>query len=153
LTLFDLEEISVYHNRGLDRKGVNLEKVPDDGHKSDVVSEDEISYSFEDDDTPVMKKKPRNSQQPKIAKRVPEQSKRCFASLVPNNIRLIYLRRTLVVSLLSQPDTFEQKVVGCFVRCKIAYRVQFYKDSTKAFMLGRVTGKGQLQAFLLILMV
>ncbi|XP_039809484.1 zinc finger CCCH domain-containing protein 44-like isoform X4 [Panicum virgatum] len=107
---------------------------------SNAVSEDEISYGFEDDDTPVMKKKPRNSQQPKIAKRVPEQSKRCFASLVPNNIRLIYLRRTLVVSLLSQPDTFEQKVVGCFVRCKIAYRVQFYKDSTKAFMLGRVTG-------------
>ena len=118
MTLFDLEEISVYHNRGLDRKGVNLEKVPDDGHKSDVVSEDEISYSFEDDDTPVMKKKPQNSLQPKIVKRVSKQSNRCFPSLVQNNIKLIYLRRTLVVSiqifhqqhLTKQPTTFRSNV-------------------------------------------
>ncbi|XP_025817128.1 uncharacterized protein At5g08430-like isoform X2 [Panicum hallii] len=107
---------------------------------SNAVSEHEISYGSEDDDTPVMKKKPRNSLQPKIAKRVPEQSKKCFASLVQNNINLIYLRRTLVVSLLSHLDTFERKVVGCFVRVKIAYKVQCYKNSTKAFMLGRVTG-------------
>ena len=120
---------------------------------SNAVSEDEISYGSEEDDTPVMKKKPRNSLQPKIAKRVPEQSKRCFASLVQNNINLIYLRRTLVVSLLSHIETFEQKVVGCFVRLKIAYQMQCYRNSTKAFVLGRVTGKGQFQAFLLILMV
>ncbi|CAO2196697.1 unnamed protein product, partial [Urochloa humidicola] len=107
---------------------------------SNAVSEDEISDGSEDDDTPVMKKKPRNSLEPKIAKRVPEQSKRCFASLIKNNINLIYLRRTLVVSLLSQPDTFEQKVVGCFVRLKISHNTQFYQQSTKPFMLGQVTG-------------
>ncbi|CAL4946279.1 unnamed protein product [Urochloa decumbens] len=107
---------------------------------SNAVSEDEISDVSEDDDTPVMKKKPRNSLEPKIAKRVSERSKSCFASLVKNNINLIYLRRTLVVSLLSQPDTFEQKVIGCFVRLKISHNTQFYEKSTKPFMLGRVTG-------------
>ena len=70
MILFDLEEISVYLNRGINCKEVNLEKIPDDGHKSAVVAEDEISYGFEDDDTPVMEKKPQNSLQPKIAKRV-----------------------------------------------------------------------------------
>uniref|UniRef100_K3XRM7 Uncharacterized protein n=1 Tax=Setaria italica TaxID=4555 RepID=K3XRM7_SETIT len=107
---------------------------------SNAVSDDEISDGSEDDDTPVMKKKPRNSLEPKIAKRVSERSKRCFASLVQNNINLIYLRRTLVVSLLSQPDTFEQKVVGCFVRFKIPFSMDCYKNSPNAFMLGRVAG-------------
>ena len=117
MTLFDLEEISVYLNRGLNCKEVNLEIIPDDGHKSAAVAEDEISYGSEEDDTPVMKKKPQNSLQPKIVKRVSKQSNRCFPSLVQNNIKLIYLRRNLVVSLLSHLDTFERKVVGCFVRC------------------------------------
>ena len=56
MILFDLEEISVYLNRGLNCKEVNLEIIPDDGHKSAAVAEDEISYGFEDDDPPVMEK-------------------------------------------------------------------------------------------------
>lgn len=120
---------------------------------SNAVSEDEIYDGSEDDDTPVIKKKPRNSLEPKIAKRVSEHSKICFASLVQNNINLIYLRRTLVVSLLSQPDTFEQKVVGCFVRLKISHRMEWYTNSPNAFMLARVAGKDQMEAFVLILMV
>jgi hypothetical protein len=120
---------------------------------SNAVSEDEIYDGSEADDTPVMKKKPRNSLEPKIAKRVSERSKICFASLVQNNINLIYLRRTLVVSLLSQPDTFEQKVVGCFVRIKISHCMDCFKNYPNAFMVGRVAGKDQMEAFVLILMV
>nr|CAB3479047.1 unnamed protein product [Digitaria exilis] len=108
---------------------------------SNAVSEDENSYGSEDDDdTLVMKKRPLNSLEPKIAKRVSERSKRCFAALVHKNINLIYLRRTLVVNLLSDPDTFERKVVGCFVRLMVAQPVHSYVKSTKAFVLGRVTG-------------
>nr|CAB3475023.1 unnamed protein product [Digitaria exilis] len=107
---------------------------------SSAVSEDENSYGSEDDDTPVMKKRPLNSLEPKIAKRVSERSKRCFAALVHKNINLIYLRRTLVINLLSDPDTFERKVVGCFVRLMVAQPVHSYVKSTKAFVLGRVTG-------------
>lgn len=89
----------------------------------------------EDNDAPDVKKKPQNSMDLKVAKRV-EISKRCVASLIQNNIKLIYLRRTLVASLLSHPDTFEHKVVGCFVRVMTAS----YQMSKRAYQLGLVTG-------------
>ncbi|XP_066348318.1 uncharacterized protein At5g08430-like isoform X3 [Miscanthus floridulus] len=109
---------------------------------SNAVSEDERFCSSEDDDdAPVIKKRPRNSLEPKIAKRVSERSKRHFASLTQNNINLIYLRKTLVISLLmSQPDIFEQKVVGCFVRVKCGQKVHSYEIPRKAYLLGQVTG-------------
>ncbi|KAK6945530.1 SWIB/MDM2 domain [Dillenia turbinata] len=42
----------------------------------------------------------------------------CFASMVASNIKLIYLRRSLVKDLVGQPEIFEEKVVGCFVRVR-----------------------------------
>ncbi|WVZ67906.1 hypothetical protein U9M48_016922 [Paspalum notatum var. saurae] len=93
-----------------------------------------------DDGAPVVKKKPQNSLLLKVAERVSERSKRCFASLIPNNINLIYLRRTLVVSLLSHPDTFEHKVVGCFVRFKTTPRGDLFQMCKRAYQLGLVTG-------------
>ncbi|XP_062207690.1 zinc finger CCCH domain-containing protein 44-like isoform X2 [Phragmites australis] len=106
---------------------------------ANAVSEDESLDGSEDDDGPTMKKKPRTSLEPKIAKRVSEQNKRCFASLNQNNLKLIYLRRSLVIKLLSHPDTFEQKVVGCFVRVKNnpTHHYQMFK---KAYQIGLVTG-------------
>ncbi|TVU19438.1 hypothetical protein EJB05_35588, partial [Eragrostis curvula] len=47
-----------------------------------------------------------------------EINKSRFASLTHDNIKLIYLKKSLVVDLLTEPDTFENKVVGCFVRVK-----------------------------------
>jgi len=102
---------------------------------ANAVSEDEIFDGAEDNDFPITKpcfdgsedddgliinKKPRNSVDLKIAKRVSERNKRCFVSFNENNIKLIYLRRSLVINLLNHPNTFDQKVVGCFVRVKNA---------------------------------
>lgn len=46
-----------------------------------------------------------------------DQDKPTFASVVPHNINLVYLRRSLVEDLLrQQPETFEDMVVGSFVK-------------------------------------
>ncbi|XP_047313479.1 uncharacterized protein At5g08430 isoform X1 [Impatiens glandulifera] len=47
-----------------------------------------------------------------------ETPKSCFASIVPSNIKLVYLKKNLIVQLLENPETFEAKVVGSFVKVK-----------------------------------
>ncbi|XP_015571055.1 uncharacterized protein At5g08430 isoform X2 [Ricinus communis] len=63
-----------------------------------------------------------------------------FASMVSENMKLVYLRRSLVEQLLSDPESFEKKVVGSFVRVKIGP-----KDCTrrKSHQLLQVTGMKQ----------
>ncbi|KQK10928.1 hypothetical protein BRADI_2g57107v3 [Brachypodium distachyon] len=102
-------------------------------------SEDETDGSDYDDGSTVQKKL-RNCLEPTILKRVPEVNKRCLASLNQKNLNLIYLRRTLVTKLLGQPDTFEQKVLGCLVRVKNDLKSYSYQMSKKYYQIGFVTG-------------
>ncbi|KAK9673206.1 hypothetical protein RND81_12G153100 [Saponaria officinalis] len=42
-----------------------------------------------------------------------------FATIVPQNMKLVYLKRNLVETLLENYETFESKVTGSFVKAKV----------------------------------
>ncbi|XP_068646952.1 uncharacterized protein At5g08430-like isoform X3 [Aristolochia californica] len=70
-----------------------------------------------------------------------ELYKNSYASIVMENIKLIYLKRSLVVRLLKNPEIFTDKVVGGYVRVKPEPN-----DSSvtkKTFQLMQVTGVGR----------
>lgn len=82
-------------------------------------SEDDFG-SEEDDAQYVREKKTSNSEsKPSVKKnKVPEIPKSCFAAVIPENIRLVYLKRTLIQDLIKVPESFEEKLLGSFVRIK-----------------------------------
>ncbi|KAE8716589.1 SWIB/MDM2 domain,Plus-3,GYF, putative isoform 2 [Hibiscus syriacus] len=51
-------------------------------------------------------------------KRIFETPKNGFAAIVPENIKLVYLKKSLVLDLLKDFESFEAKVVDSFVRIK-----------------------------------
>ncbi|KAF8034556.1 hypothetical protein BT93_C0773 [Corymbia citriodora subsp. variegata] len=60
-----------------------------------------------------------------------------FASINEANIKLIYLKRSLIQELLKQPDSFEEKLVGSFVNVKTDPRDYLHKHP---YQLSQVTG-------------
>ncbi|KAK2419288.1 zinc finger CCCH domain-containing protein [Trifolium repens] len=61
----------------------------------------------------------------------------CFASINANNIKLIYLKQSLVFDLSKQPESFVSKVVGTFVRARVDSNDHKLRNS---YHLVRVTG-------------
>ncbi|KAF2562239.1 hypothetical protein F2Q70_00018793 [Brassica cretica] len=96
---------------------INVAKLPDLVAKHYVENQDDEEfdylYSSEDDDDDkkgrlclsdkeVVEKKPRGS----------------VAAIVRDNVKLVYLRKSLVEELAKTSETFEGRVVGSFVRLK-----------------------------------
>ncbi|GJM88623.1 hypothetical protein PR202_ga04705 [Eleusine coracana subsp. coracana] len=108
---------------------------------ANMTSDDETLVSSEDNNDSAMTKKARTANYvSSSSKCTSESNKRCFASLVSNNIKLIYLKRSLVMDLLKEPDTFESKVTGCFVRVKNDPKDYNYHMHGKLHQLGQITG-------------
>ncbi|KXG22029.1 uncharacterized protein At5g08430-like isoform X2 [Sorghum bicolor] len=109
----------------------------------DMTSEDETFVNSDNNNETFVRKKTRIGN---YSSNTPEINKKCFAALVRHNIDLIYLKKSLVVDLLKEPDTFDSKVIGCFVKVKIdPYDYSFYMHKTlrqhkKLHQLGLVTG-------------
>ncbi|KAL4282176.1 hypothetical protein GQ457_03G008890 [Hibiscus cannabinus] len=62
-------------------------------------------------------------------KRVIETPKNGFAAIIPENIKLVYLKKSLVLDLLKDFESFKDKVVDSFVRIKSDPKSFFQKNS------------------------
>ncbi|KAL1201143.1 hypothetical protein V5N11_008891 [Cardamine amara subsp. amara] len=99
---------------------INILKVPDLLEKHYVENQDEDSYyddlyASEDD---KRKRLSASGEVVKQTKKVVQKPKGTFAAIVSDNVKLLYLRKSLVQELAKTPETFESKVMGTFVRIK-----------------------------------
>ncbi|KAF5952059.1 hypothetical protein HYC85_010003 [Camellia sinensis] len=90
----------------------------------ELSDEDELGLSSEAEDKNLITN--RKSLEKEVVINAPQS---CFASIVSENIKLVYLKRSLVQELLKQPETFENKLIGSFVRVKLDPNDSFQRNS------------------------
>lgn len=98
-------------------------------------SDDDFLFSSEEDVACENQKKPALERKPSEKKLKTPKSE--FPAIITDNIKLIYLRRSLVQELLKDSETFKEKIVGSIVRVKSDPYDYLQKNS---HMLVQVTG-------------
>ncbi|CAJ2640614.1 unnamed protein product [Trifolium pratense] len=109
----------------LRRKSVNKNNIQNllAPHFAENVEEtdDAISGSEEMDNVEAInfpKQKNLNPTTKSCQSEVFEELPSEFAAIISSNVKLVYLKRSLIMELLKQPETFDGKVLGSFVRTK-----------------------------------
>lgn len=89
---------------------------------NDSSEDDHVYSSDEFDDVNAKFKKRKVSSTEKNAsiekKKASETQLSCFASIIPENVKLLYLKKSLVQELVKQLESFEGKVLGSYIRIK-----------------------------------
>ncbi|KAK7270752.1 hypothetical protein RJT34_26149 [Clitoria ternatea] len=142
------------------RKSISRLKISDmlESHFAENCEDscDDVLVDSEDDgnvwamcETPRTVNLERRSQPRKMGI---EKPRSCFAAVVPSNIKLVYLKRSLVEELLKDPETFESKVVGSFIRVRCDPNDYLQKNSHQLLQVtgikktSEVNGRIHLQA-------
>lgn len=141
------------------RRSVNRLKISDllEAHfPNDQVPEDKSPYDSEDENFLVDCKRRRMTRSGgKTQKLVPidfsdevlEVPRKFYAAVTTKNIKLVYLRRSLIEEFLKNPDTFHCRVMDCFVRVKCDPKDY---SSRSFFQLMQVIGSGYVDPFFLL---
>lgn len=104
-------------------------------------SSDDSLFNSEDDQNTLATSEPPNEKKSvsktPSKKRVSKKPKSCFAAIIPANIKLLYLRKSLVQDILKDPENVESKLVGGFIRIRCDPNDYLQKNSHQ---LLQVTG-------------
>ncbi|KAF8405653.1 hypothetical protein HHK36_007729 [Tetracentron sinense] len=130
------------------RKSVNRNKINDllEAHFAENLEqseEDEFIYGSEEKEENGLMACKRQRKSSTLDKRsdqkekVLEAPRSCFASVTAINMKLVYLKKSLVEDFLKHPETFEDRVMGSFVRVKSDPNDCFQRNSHQ---LLQVTG-------------
>ncbi|EPS59571.1 hypothetical protein M569_15234, partial [Genlisea aurea] len=124
----DEKLFAIFGKQMITRKKVH-ELLEEHFSENCASSDDESEYSSDEKDD-----RKNSSKFPMPQKNA---AKNGFASVVPENIKLVYLKKSLVRELLEVPESFEEKITGSFVRMK-SDPYDIYKKNE--FQLQLVTG-------------
>lgn len=103
------------------RKTISRLKISDllEAHYAENLDQSDEDFLWSSGDEDLTANKPSLPQRKTPKKRkVVKTSESCFAALVPDNIKLIYLKKSLIQLICKDSASFEGKVVGSFVRVK-----------------------------------
>lgn len=105
------------------RKSIARNKIHSllDSHYADdnlENSDDELLFSSEDEIGTTNSEQHKTERKTPPKKRALETNRSSFAAIIPDNVKLVYLRKSSVKDLLNDPETFERKIVGSYIRIK-----------------------------------